>query len=215
MAHLSPAMRVAAVLWITSVQFFLAQAVVQAGWLTPFSLRDNFISDLGNTACAPYPLDSAMYVCSPWHAWMNASFIVFGVQIVAGAIIYFRSMPFSLGRALGWFLIFLAGPGVILVGIYPENEAIEPHRLGAALNFICGNLGMVALGLSVRTLEPWKRFWAFTTILGVVGAIATVLLVQEIFLGIGIGGIERVAAYMLPIWMITVGVKELRGAQDY
>lgn len=205
MAHRNAGTTIAAILWATAVQFFIAQAIVQLGWTTPFSLRDNFISDLGNTTCGPYPLDSAMYVCSPWHAWMNASFIVFGIQIVAGTVLFFRTVPFTFARTLGWALIFLAGPGVILVGIYPENGSIELHRLGAALNFVCGNLGMAAFGLATRSVEPWKRIWPFTTIAGVVGAVATVLFVEEIFLGLGIGGMERVAAYPLPIWMIVVG----------
>ena len=200
----------AAIIWITAVQFFIAQAVVQLGWTTPFSLRENFISDLGNTTCGPYPLDSAMYVCSPWHAWMNASFILFGVQIIVGTFLFFRSAPFSLARTLGWVLVFLAGPGVILVGIYPENGSIELHRLGAALNFVCGNLGMAALGIATRSIEPWNRTWLFTTIAGVVGAVATVLFVEEVFLGLGIGGMERLAAYPLPVWMIFVGVYWLR-----
>ena len=133
MSHSNRSTALAAMLCATAVQFFIAQAIVQLGWTTPFSLRENFISDLGNTTCGPYPLDSAMYVCSPWHAWMNASFVLFGAQIIAGTILFFRSAPFSLARTLGWALIFLAGPGVILVGLYPENESIELHRLGVLL----------------------------------------------------------------------------------
>ncbi len=200
----------AAILWVTAVQFFIAQAIVQLGWTTPFSLRENFISDLGNTTCGPYPLDSAMYVCSPWHFWMNASFVLFGAQIVAGTILFFRSAPFNLARTLGWALIFLAGPGVILVGLYPENESIELHRIGAALNFVCGNVGMAVFGLATRSVEPWKRMWPFTTIAGIVGAVATVLFVEEVFLDLGIGGMERLAAYTLPIWMIVAGVWWIR-----
>ena len=214
MTLLNRSATLAAILWVTAVQFFIAQAIVQLGWTTPFSLRENFISDLGNTTCGPYPLDSAMYVCSPWHAWMNASFVLFGAQIVVGTILFFRSAPFSLVRTLGWTLVFLAGPGVILVGLYPENESIELHRLGAALNFVCGNLGMAVLGVAIRTVEPWKRIWTFTTITGIVGAISTVLFVEEVFLGLGIGGMERLAAYPLPIWMIVAGVWWLRRRDD-
>src|SRR5262249_42958112 len=58
------------VIWIFSAQFFVAQLAVQWSWTTPFSLKNNFISDLGNTACGFYPAGSTMYVCSPWHMAM-------------------------------------------------------------------------------------------------------------------------------------------------
>src|SRR4029077_8587406 len=74
-----------AIVWVLAVQFFVAQIVVQSAWVTPFSLTQNFISDLGNTDCGPYPPDSGMYVCSPWHTWMNASFILLGLIILVGA----------------------------------------------------------------------------------------------------------------------------------
>src|SRR5262245_10296100 len=82
-----------AIIWILAVQFFIAQAVVQAAWTTPFSLTQNFISDLGNTTCAPYPLDSNSYVCSPWHALMNASFILLGLIILVGGVLVRTAFP--------------------------------------------------------------------------------------------------------------------------
>ena len=66
---------IGAIVWMLAIQFFIAQIIVQSAWTTPFSLTANYISDLGNTTCGPYPVGSSMYVCSPWHAGMNASFI--------------------------------------------------------------------------------------------------------------------------------------------
>src|SRR3954469_20961189 len=80
------AIRRGAIVWVLAIQFFVAQLIVQLAWPTSFSLRTNYISDLGNTACGPYPDgDRIMYVCSPWHALMNASFIALGVIILVGA----------------------------------------------------------------------------------------------------------------------------------
>jgi len=61
----SSAIRLGAIVWIAAIQFFIAQIVVQSAWTTPFSLTANYISDLGNTTCAPYPAGSTMYVCCP------------------------------------------------------------------------------------------------------------------------------------------------------
>ena len=41
------AIKVGALAWVLAAQFFVAQAVVQSAWTTPFSLRENYISDLG------------------------------------------------------------------------------------------------------------------------------------------------------------------------
>src|ERR1043166_10163892 len=74
--------RIGAAVWLLAIQFFISQFVVQSAWTTPFSVTENYISDLGNTACGPYPAGSRMYVCSPWHALMNASFIILGLTIL-------------------------------------------------------------------------------------------------------------------------------------
>src|SRR5215212_2925312 len=83
------AIRLGAVVWMLAIQFFIAQAIVQSAWTTPFSLSTNYISDLGNTACGPYPTGSNRYVCSSWHAGMNASFISLGVIILVGAALIY------------------------------------------------------------------------------------------------------------------------------
>src|ERR1700754_195646 len=126
------AVRLGALVWVFAVQFFVAQLLVQAAWTTPFSLTQNFISDLGNTTCGPYPLDSQMYVCSPRHAWMNASFILLGLIILIGAALLRKAFPSGLIRAAGLLFLGLAGAGIIAVGLYPENTNIEYHRMGAA-----------------------------------------------------------------------------------
>jgi hypothetical membrane protein len=45
---------------------------------------------------------------------------------------------------------------------------------------------------------------------GTVGLLATVLFVSGYYLGVGIGGMERLAAYVLPVWLIVVGVSLLK-----
>src|SRR4051812_15867005 len=138
-----------AVIWILAVEFFVAQIVVQSAWVTPFSLTQNFISDLGNTTCGPYPIDSDSYVCSPWHTLMNASFILLGLIILVGATLVRTAFPRGLSRMSGLLLLALGGAGIIAVGLFPEDVNISYHRLGAAGHFILGNLGMVALGVAL------------------------------------------------------------------
>lgn len=216
------AMRLASIIWILAVQFFIAQVVVQLAWTTPFSLKENFISDLGNTTCAPYPLGSDSYVCSPWHALMNASFILLGLMILSGGALGRSAFPPGWFRAAGLALLWLAGAGIILVGLYPENENIELHRLGAAGHFVLGNLAMAILGIALTRANKHRvglkqtreqpALAIFSIVSGVVGLVATALFINDYFLGLGIGGMERVAAYPLPLWLIVVGLSWARNA---
>jgi hypothetical membrane protein len=196
--------RLGAVVWICAVQFFVAQAVVQSAWTTPYSLSDNFISDLGNTTCGPYVYESVVYVCSPLHAWMNASFILLGWIILVGGALVRPALPASALGMAGLGLVALAGPGLILVGLYPEDVDLTPHKIGAGVQFIIGNLGLIVLGFAMRRAGP--RLAVFSIVSGAAGLVATALFVEEIYLGLGIGGMERIAAYALPVWLIVAGV---------
>ena len=62
------------------VHYAVAQIVAAAAWTRPYSLKNNYISDLGNTACGMFhvPHGTPYYVCSPSHGLMNVSFVVFG-----------------------------------------------------------------------------------------------------------------------------------------
>jgi hypothetical membrane protein len=199
-----------AIVWICAAQFFVVQAVVQLAWRTPFSLMRNYISDLGNTACGPYPRASGHYVCSPWHAGMNASFALQGMLIAAGALLLRRSFPPGASRSTGVLLLVVGGLGNVAVGLYPENVNILRHSLGAAGILILGNLGLIPLGAALAR-DPRRRGLASAAIgLGTVGLVAMALFLSRIFLGIGAGGMERVVAYALPVWLIAAGVSFAR-----
>lgn len=192
-------------LWASSIQFFVAQVIVALGWTASYSLATRYISDLGNTACAPYPIGSPTYVCSPWHIGMNASFVLLGITMCAGAVLIAGTFRPGWLRLSGLGLIAVAGIGVFLVGLFPENENIAAHTLGAGLNFVCGNLGMVVLGMAGAERRVSRRFDLLTASLGVLGLLGTWLFVSGRYLGIGQGGMERVAAYPLTVWLILAG----------
>jgi hypothetical membrane protein len=202
--------RLGAIAWIGSLQFFVAQVVVQSAWRTPFSLTGNYISDLGNTACGPFPPGSSNYVCSPWHAVMNASFILTGVTMLLGAALLRDAVGPSRAWRAGLVLIGSAGLGFVLVGLYPENANFPPHRFGAALHFVLGNLGQIVLGISIFGSRSWRGWTACSIVSGCVGLLATALFVSGRYAGLGIGGMERVAAYPLPLWTIATGVSLMR-----
>lgn len=193
------------------MQFFITQVVVASAWSRPFSLMADYISDLGNTACGAYPAGSQHIVCSPWHVAMNISFIVLGITMTLGARFTRDAFPPGWVRNLAIALFTMAGAGVFMVGIYPENTDNARHVMGAGLNFVAGNIAMIVYGLALAQRPSQHRgLVAFSVISGTVGMLATVLLISGQFMGLGVGGMERVAAYPMTVWQIVLGVAVLR-----
>jgi hypothetical membrane protein len=199
----SKASRLGAVAWLSAVQFFIAQVVVAGAWARPFSLSADYISDLGNTACR------SGGDCSPLHAWMNASFIAIGVTMSIGAWLTRSRFTSGWSRGLAAVLFTLAGIGVVLVGVYPENVDNDRHTFGAGINFLTGNLALLLFGVASPPRSRFGAFKALSVLAGAVGLAAVFLFVSGEYLGIGVGGMERAAAYPMAIWQIVAGVRLL------
>ncbi len=195
--------RAAGAVWMCAVQFFIAQIVVQWAWTTPFSLADNFISDLGNTTCGVY---NSSYVCSPWHTLMNISFSLQGVIILAGSILAWPVFQRERSQALIFWLLALTGIGMIGVGLFPEDVSNRGHVISAGIQFITGNLAIALIGIRCKTVNLKRGWLAASALLGIVGLAATLLFASGYGLGLGIGGMERVAAYTFPAWLIAAGI---------
>ena len=198
--------RAAGVVWMCAVQFFVTQIVVQSVWTSPFSLATNFISDLGNTTCGNYPDVGGTYVCSPWHALMNVSFSLQGVIILVGAILARSVFRRERSRSLVFVLFILTGLGMIAVGLFPEDVNNNGHVIGAGVQFVTGNTALAVIGMTGRRVNLKRGWFVASTVLGLTGLAATLLFVSGYGLGLGIGGMERVAAYTFPIWLIAAGI---------
>jgi hypothetical membrane protein len=207
------AVRLGAIAWLLAAQFFVAQVAVASAWTMPFSLKTRVISDLGNTACGPYPNRSSVIVCSPWHTVMNASFIVVGVTMAAGAVLARSAFKTGWQRQLAVALFVAAGAGVLVVGVYPENENITNHVIGAGINFVGGNAALILFGFAVPPSPSRHWFMWFSITAGIIGLVSTVLFVSRYDFGLGPGGIERVAAYTTTTWQIVAGLILLRRPQ--
>jgi hypothetical membrane protein len=185
--------------WIVSVQYFIIQLIVGLLWSAHYSLLQNTISDLGNTACGDY---FGRYVCSPAFTWMNASFITLGLTIVCGSILIFHEFRQSWGSFIGFSMMASAGIGTILVGIFPENINSTLHSVGAFMPFFFGNIALIIFGLA---LEMPSRLRLYSISSGAVGLVAFLIFLTHTYLGLGLGGMERVVAYPQTIWLIVFG----------
>jgi hypothetical membrane protein len=192
-----------AIVWMLSIQYFITQFLVAKGWAQPYSILHNTISDLGNTVCGPY---RGSFVCSPYHGWMNVSFVALGLSMSLGSLLLYRHYTTGRVSALGFGLLSLAGLGTVLVGVFPENTVSALHIIGAALPFLLGNLALVLLGY---TLQLPKVLRYYTICSGVVALAALTLFFTHTYLGIGIGGMERITAYPQTVWLVVFGAYSL------
>ncbi len=195
-------LRLGAFLWVLSLQYYVVQVIVAAMWPVNngYSWANNTISDLANTVCGAY---GDRLVCSPGYASMNISFVWLGITMIAGAVLLNQQLGKTRPVQLGFWFMALAGIGTILVGLYPENTVASLHILGAAIPFVLGNVGMILISERAPGLPTWLR--VFGIVLGSVALLALALFLAQLYLGIGIGGMERVVAYPQSVWMITFG----------
>ena len=154
-----------------------------------YRVSQNMISDLG----ANQDLPSAVF---------NTSIIIFGVSALYAANIFrrlFKDPIFSL-------LIFLAGIGAIVVGIFNVNTILIIHYSGALMAFI---LGAVAIIYSTRIIykPPLSYLWIILSILSLLN-IALLFVswpLNNNCFGLGLGSVERLIAYPIIIWAIATG----------
>lgn len=187
-------------IWTLSIQYYIIQFVVAQAWKNPYSLTHNTISDLGNSACGLY---SGAFVCSPLHILMNASFITLGITMALGSMLIYQEFKESDYTFVGFSLMALAGIGTILVGLFPENTVSILHIIGAALPFLLGNLCLILLGFALNMPRVLK---IYTLCSGFVALIALFFFITHHYLGLGIGGMERLTAYPQTIWLIVFGI---------
>lgn len=187
-------------LWILSVQYFVVQIIVAMGWEDQYNYLHNTISDLGNNKCGNY---AGRFVCSPLHNLMNLSFIILGVFMAIGSFFIYQEFIRRKYIFLGFSFLSIAGIGLIIVGIFPENSFNSLHSIGAFLPFFFGNLGIVILGLFLRA-PRLLRIYSICT--GALSLVAFAFFISHRYFGVGEGGMERLAAYPQAIWLIVLGI---------
>jgi hypothetical membrane protein len=208
-----------AMVWIVNtLQYGVAQIVVAAAWHTPYSWTRNYISDLGNTQCAPFAVHGTpTYVCSPLHTLMNASFVLSGVLTVLGTLLLWRVWPARRITTIALALWLVAGVLKMVVGLAPENTVAGLHLLGAA-NLPVLSVAIVLLGIAFLRLRP--GFGTLSIVIGSVGLVGAILSTaaqtagSALDLGLGNGGMERVAGYPGNVWMVIVGIGVLYTARS-
>ncbi|MCI4373774.1 MAG: DUF998 domain-containing protein [Thermoplasmata archaeon] len=200
----------AILLMVASVQFLIANIVTQIGYGPPsYSLSGNFISDLGAVHCGVFGGSGSYvghYACSPWHDVFNASAVVMGLLLILAVPLILTAFPARRSRTIGLGLFALAGFGAIGVGLAPEDVNITVHSLSATIAFAFGALSLLVLGFAMLRDTRWDGFRAFTLLCGLVGLVALILFLEKAYLGLGVGGMERLIVAPILLWAFVVGL---------
>ncbi|MER5549934.1 DUF998 domain-containing protein [Streptomyces sp. NPDC002589] len=190
------------------VQFFVIHGIVESAWARPYSWARNNISDLGNAHCAMQQEPEPRYVCSPEHGLMNVSFVALGTLLVVGAALTGPMWRRGVTATVARILLAGAGLGFVLAGLAPADVNENQHVLGALLIMGTGNIGLLLAGVGLSNAVPGPLRWA-TSLLGVTAFTALGLFFSHHYLELGMGGMERVAAFPLLMWTLAAGARGL------
>jgi hypothetical protein len=206
---------------LSVLQYFVAESAVIAAWAgpEPYDRRTGYISDLGAVHCGIY---EDRDVCSPLHALMNASFVVQGLGMLAGALLLSSALlcvaarpgiriAFGPGHRAPWLtalaakvLTFTAGTGTIIVGLVPEDAGLfAVHLTGALMYFIGGALALLLLGVL------WLRQSPLGWFIFACGAVSFGALVAGGVTGMAVpepGTLERFMGYPVTVGLATAGL---------
>jgi len=196
------------IVYVLSAQYFVGEVVAASAWQDPaYDWRANYISDLGVVTCGE--------VCSPLHAVMNTSFVLLGVLVALGSVLLRGHLASGLARNLFVTLMVTSGIGDVLVGLFPGSVEVDAtgadllHVVGAVLAIVGGNTGIVVAGIALRRAGAHPKIATYSIASGLVGLSAFALFGLGVDLGLGIGAMERLAAYPITLWMIVVGTVSL------
>jgi hypothetical membrane protein len=184
-------------LWLSSIQYFVVQVVVASAWRPSYSWRLNAISDLGATRCGEF---DGRFICSPRNELMNISLVVLGVAMIAGAWLLHRGLQ---GARVGLGLMAVAGTGVIVVGLVPLDTTYWAHIAGADVALLVGNSALIVVGCTLHW-QKWFNWYSIAS--GVIALVALALFLTHNRFFLGLGGMERIAAYPQTIWLLVVSV---------
>ncbi|WP_157751448.1 DUF998 domain-containing protein [Actinoplanes derwentensis] len=103
--------------------FLVLNVVVGSVWRDPgFSWALNNVSDLGKVSCG---VSGGRQVCSPWHAVMNAGFVVTALLLLAAALLLTR-FTWAGNRTCFWMSVF-AVVGLGVAGVFPADVNENAH----------------------------------------------------------------------------------------
>ncbi len=175
--------KVAGALVFIGVSQFVVGMIVSEALYPGYSTADNYISDLG---------------VGPSALIFNSSVFLMGLLLIIGAYFLHRAFRFSMLTVL----LVLTAVGVMGVGVFTEDFGAI-HGVVSLMAFLFSGLSAIfsVLCSYVHKFPLVKMpFSAFAAILGLMTLVALGLFGGGVYLGLGVGGMERMIAYPALLW---------------
>jgi hypothetical membrane protein len=182
-----PLKRAGALMFAGAAQFLIFLVVSESVY-PGYSVSSQPISDLGAT-------------CRSGTCTIPASSTIFdGTVFLLGALVFLGAFYVYICRfrVVGG-LAALSAWGVMGVAIFPETTGVL-HTIVSFIAFFFGGLAAIA---SYRMLRRPLSY--FSVALGGVALVCLVLYGSGTYLGLGQGGMERLVAYPVLIWVLGFG----------
>jgi hypothetical membrane protein len=176
-----------ALFFIAAFQFVLGLIAAEA--LYPgYSVSDNYISDLG---------------VGPSSAIFNSSVFLLGLLLIIGAYFLQRAFNFTVLTVL----VVLTAVGAMGVGVFTENSP-PIHEIVSFIAFLFSGLSAI-FSVVCSYVHKFKLvkmpFSVISVTLGLMTLGAMVLFASKTYLGLGVGGMERMIAYPSLMWAAGFG----------
>lgn len=179
-----------ALLFVGTAQFVVGLILAEA--LHPgYSVKENFISDLG---------------VGPAATIFNSSVFLLGVMAISGA--YYVQRVFR--KPLVVVFLGLTGVGAMGTGLFPEAGVFGglAHTAASLTAFLFAGLWAIASYTLKRTPLTY-----FSVGLGAFSLLALILFATKNYLGLGQGGMELLIVYPVLLWGIAFGAYLLGSSQ--
>lgn len=174
--------------------YIATEIFVAAATIGGYSFAADTVSRLGETACTPD-------YCSVRHAWMNGSFVAFGLLLAGSAVALSRRLgPWATG------LLVVSGLSSVATVLTPQDQHATAHAIAATPLFVAQPAALVALAFRVRGEQPilGRVMLAGGVVTG--AAAAAFILAGDEYAGL----FERLALWPVVILLSAFGVTELR-----
>lgn len=168
-----------ALFFVAASQFVIGMVVAEARY-AGYSISAKYISDLG---------------VGPSAMIFNSSVFLMGLLILIGAYFFQRAFNFKLLT----LLLVLTAIGAMGVGVFTEHSG-NVHLVVSLIAFLFGGLSSIA---SYRLVK--QPLSIIAVILGLMALGALGLYGAQIYLGLGVGGMERMIVYPILLWGAGIG----------
>lgn len=165
------------ILFVGTFQFIVMMIISEALYPS-YNIYKNYISDLG--------VGSTAYI-------FNTSIVLFGILVLISSYLIFIKFKWRIFL----FSIMLSAIGAIGVGMFPEGSPFHLHTVMSLIVFLFGGISAI---LSYKILTIPLNYISVSC--GVITLIALAMYIDDIYLSLGPGGMERMIVYPVLLWVI-------------